>query len=85
MKKFFEKIKYKVSGVGAVITIAWFGSLFARLPKIFERVQHLTGWEAIGTFLVSVFIGLMSLAVFALFAWFFSVVFKDIFEVDDHE
>lgn len=85
MKKFFEKIKYKLYGVGTVITIAWFGSLFARLPKIFERVQYLTGWEAIGVFTVSIFAALMLLAVFALFAWLFSTVFEDIFEVNDYE
>lgn len=85
MKKFFEKIKFKLFGVGAVATIAWFGSLLARLPKIFERVQYLTGWEAIGVFMVSIFIGLVLLAVLALFARFFSVVFKDLFEVDDYE
>lgn len=85
MKKFFEKVKYKLYGVGTVATIAWFGSLFARLPKIFERVQYLTGWEAIGVFIVSIFVGLMLLAIFALFAWLFSTVFEDTFEVDDYE
>ena len=79
MKRFFEKIKYKLFGVGAVAIIAWFGSLLARLPKIFERVQYLVGWQAIGVFAASVFLGLVLLAVLAFFAWLISEVFEDLF------
>ena len=79
MKRFFEKIKFKLIGVGAVAIIAWFGSLLARLPKIFERVQYLVGWQAIGIFAMSVLIGLILLAVLAFFAWLISDVFEDLF------
>ncbi len=79
MKKFFEKIKYKLCGIVTVITIAWFGSLLARLPKIFERVQYLAGWEAIGVFVASAFLGLLLLAALAFFAYLLSVVFEDLF------
>ena len=78
MKRFFEKIKFKLIGVGAVAIIAWFGSLLARLPKIFERVQYLVGWQAIGIFAMSVLIGLILLAVLAFFAWLISDVFEDL-------
>ena len=85
MRKFFEKIKYKLFGVGTVTVIAWFGSLLARLPKLFERVQYLVGWKAIGVFMFSLFIGLLLLAALAFFAYLLSVAFEDTFEVTTGE
>lgn len=79
MKRFFEKIKFKLIGILSVAIIAWFGSLLARLPKIFERVQYLVGWKAIGIFAMSILIGLALLAVLVFFAWLISEVFEDLF------
>lgn len=79
MKQFFEKIKFKLIGILSVTVIAWFGVLLSRLPKIFERVQYLVGWQAIGIFAMSILIGLALLAVLAFFAWLISDVFEDLF------
>lgn len=79
MKRFFNKIKFKLIGIGAVAIIAWFGALLSRLPKILERVQYLVGWQAIGIFAMNVLIGLILLAVLAFFAWLISDVFEDLF------
>lgn len=85
MKKFFEKIKYKLCGIGTVAIVAWFGALLARLPKLFERVPCLTGWEAIGVFMACAFLGLLLLASLAFFAYLLSVVFEDTFKVTEGE
>ena len=83
MKKFFEKIKYELCGVGAVAIIAWFGSLLARLPKIFERIQYLVGWKAIGVFSLTILTGLVLLAVLAFFAWFVSVLLEELLDEEN--
>ena len=78
MRQFFEKIKFKLFGFGAVAVIAWFGSLLARLPKIFERVQYLAGWEAIGVFMASAFLGLLLLATLVFFALFVGLLLEEL-------
>ena len=83
MKQFFEKIKFKLFGVGAVAIIAWFGSLLARLPKIFERIQYLVGWKAIGVFSIAILTGLVLLAVLAFFAWFVSVMLEELLDEEN--
>ena len=83
MKKKKEKIKYKLCGVGAVAIIAWFGSLLARLPKIFERIQYLVGWKAIGVFSLTILTGLVLLAVLAFFAWFVSVLLEELLDEEN--
>ena len=79
MKRFFEKIKFKLIGILLVTVIAWFGVLLSRLPKLFERVQYLAGWEAIGVFMASAFLGLLLLAALVFFAYLLSIVFEDLF------
>ena len=78
MKRFFEKIKFKLFGFGAVAVIAWFGSLLSRLPKIFERVQCLTGWEAISVFIASAFLGLLLLATLVILALFVGLMLEEL-------
>lgn len=78
MRQFFEKIKFKLFGVGAVAIIAWFGSLLARLPKIFERIQYLVGWKAIGVFSLTALTGLVLVGVLAFFALFVSVLLEEL-------
>lgn len=78
MKQFFEKIKFKLFGFGAVAVIAWFGSLLVRLPNAFERIQYLVGWKAIGVFSLTALTGLVLFAVLALFALFIGVILEEL-------
>jgi hypothetical protein len=83
MKQFFEKIKFKLFSVGAVAIIAWFGSLLARLPNTFERIQYLVGWEAVGIFSIAILTGLVLLAVLVFFALFVSVLLEELLDKEN--